>query len=110
MIIIDAQLSPNLAVWITEKFGFECCSAKYLGFDTSNDKTIFEFAKSKNAIVITKDDDFVRLSNIFGSPPKVIWLTCGNTTKARVKEILEMHLLKAFELLNDSDLIEISGI
>jgi predicted nuclease of predicted toxin-antitoxin system len=110
MIIIDAQLSPKLAVWITEKFGFESCSAKFLGFETSNDKTIFDFAKSKNATVITKDDDFVRLSNTYGSPPKVIWLTCGNTSKTRVKEILEIHLLQALELLKGSDLIEISGI
>lgn len=63
MIIIDAQLSPNLAVWITEIFGLESCSAKYLGFESSNDKIIFDFAKSKNAIVITKDDNFVRPSN-----------------------------------------------
>jgi predicted nuclease of predicted toxin-antitoxin system len=109
MIIIDAQLSPNLAVWIFDTFGIESFSAKFLGYEASIDKTIFDYAKSKNAIVITKDSDFIDLSNRFGSPPKIIWITCGNTSKKKMKEILKDHLLKAIELLENSDIVEITG-
>jgi predicted nuclease of predicted toxin-antitoxin system len=76
---------------------------------TSSDTEIFEFAKEKNAIVITKDDDFLDLNIRFGSPPKIIWLTCGNTTKSRLKEIFIKHLGQSFELLKTSDIVEISG-
>jgi predicted nuclease of predicted toxin-antitoxin system len=72
MIIIDAQLSPSLAVWITDRFGLECYSTKYLNLETSSDLIIFEYAKIHHAIVNTKDDDFVKLSKTFGGPPKVI--------------------------------------
>jgi predicted nuclease of predicted toxin-antitoxin system len=37
---------------------------------------------------MTKDSDFVALLDRFGPPPQVIWITCGNTSNARLKEIL----------------------
>ncbi|SEJ82966.1 Predicted nuclease, contains PIN domain, potential toxin-antitoxin system component [Dyadobacter sp. SG02] len=95
MIILDAQLPPALAVWITENFENPCFSAQFLDLRHAADEEIFAFSKTKNAIVITKDDDFVSLLNRFGSPPKVIWLTCGNTSKNRLKEIFEANLASA---------------
>jgi predicted nuclease of predicted toxin-antitoxin system len=42
------------------------------------------------------------------SPPKVIWLTCGNTSKRRMMEILKEKLSAAMSILADSeDLVEI---
>lgn len=59
MLIIDAQLSPHLANWIKEQFGIEAYSAKYLGLRDAEDLEIFLEAKRLNAIVLTKDEDFV---------------------------------------------------
>ncbi|WP_063826419.1 hypothetical protein [Dyadobacter beijingensis] len=56
MIILDAQLPPSLAVWITETFKLPCFSAQLL---VLCDAEKFAISKAKNAIVITKDDDFV---------------------------------------------------
>ena len=109
MIILDAQLPPALAVWITEIFEIPCFSAQFLNLRHAEDEEIFAFSKTKNAIVITKDDDFVSLLNRFGSPPKVIWLTCGNTSKNRLKEIFEANLASALTLLETNDLVEITG-
>ena len=42
------------------------------------------------------------------APPKIIWLTCGNTSNARLKEILSATLIDALELLkNGEKLVEI---
>jgi predicted nuclease of predicted toxin-antitoxin system len=58
----------------------------------------------------TKDSDFIDLSNRFGAPPQIIWLTCGNTSNNRLKEILNATLLQALELLDSGEiLVEISG-
>jgi len=55
--------------------------------------------------------DFLRLLEQYGPPPKVIWLTCGNTSNARLKEILNETLEKALELLQGNEqLVEISAI
>jgi predicted nuclease of predicted toxin-antitoxin system len=59
---------------------------------------------------MTKDRDFVDLVERYGSPPQVIWLTCGNTSNARLKEILTATLPDALELLRSGErLVEITG-
>ena len=45
-----------------------------------------------------------------GPPPQLIWVTCGNTSNARLKEILTNTLPKALDLLNfDEKLVEINA-
>lgn len=109
MITLDAQLPPSLATWIADNFGITCFSATYLGLREANDIQIFEFARQQNAIVITKNGDFVELLRRFKSPPKIIWLTCGNSSKTKLKIVLERHLKSALSLLVTTDLVEISG-
>ncbi len=108
MIIIDAQLSPHLAPWVADNFGVECFSAKYLDLLCAEDKQIFEFAKKSNAIVMTKDEDFVQLLHRFGSPPKIIWITCGNTSNEQMKQLLNAKLTQALLLLQEHDLVELT--
>jgi predicted nuclease of predicted toxin-antitoxin system len=109
MIILDAHVPPSLASWIASQYNIECYSAKFLNLCAAEDKEIFKLARERNAIVITKDDDFVSLLIRNGSPPKVIWLTCGNTSKDRLREILSEKLLHALALLEQTDLVEITG-
>lgn len=79
----DAQLSPAIARWIIEKFGVEANAVRDLGLRDASDPEIFEAARLKSAVVMTKDKDFVELVNRLGMPPQVIWLTCGNTSNVR---------------------------
>ena len=87
----------------------ECYSLKYLELREASDEVIFEEGKKRNAIIITKDVDFLNLQSRLGAPPKVIWLTCGNTSKDRLKEIFTQHLANALTLLEETDLVEIAG-
>ena len=81
-----------------------------LGLRNAVDKEIFEAARQKKAVVMTKDSDFVLLLDKLGAPPQVIWVTCGNTSNARLKEVLTNTLPKALELLNFGEkLVEISA-
>jgi predicted nuclease of predicted toxin-antitoxin system len=61
-----------------------------------------------DAIVLTKDEDFINLISQKGSPPKIIWITCRNTSNERMREILTQHLQNALTLLQTTDLVEIS--
>jgi predicted nuclease of predicted toxin-antitoxin system len=82
-----------------------------LGLRDAEDKEIFEAARRENASVMTKDSDFVLLLDRLGAPPQVIWVTCGNTSNARLKEILTNTLSKAVELLESGEeLVEINAI
>ena len=107
---IDAQLSPALAPWIEDKFGVRAASASRLGLRDATDEGIFEAARAADAVVLTKDADFVRLLTERGPPPRVVWLTFGNTSNARTREVLRATLSDALSLLASGEaLVEIAG-
>jgi predicted nuclease of predicted toxin-antitoxin system len=80
-----------------------------LGLRDATDSEIFQAAREQGAIVLTKDVDFVVLQAQRGVPPQVIWLTCGNTSNARIREVLVARLPKVLALLESGEpLVEIS--
>jgi predicted nuclease of predicted toxin-antitoxin system len=110
MIWIDAQMSPAIAAWITDNFSVMCLAVREVGLRDAEDREIFLEARKQSAIVMTKDSDFITLQNELGAPPKIIWITCGNTSNARLKEILTATLSDALVLLNaGEDLIEVNA-
>lgn len=107
---IDAHLSPAIATWITNTFGITAFALRDVGLRDAEDAEVFEAAKAQGIIFITKDSDFADLVDRLGSPPQIIWLTCGNTSNARLQEILSATLPEALELLRSGEaLVEISG-
>lgn len=108
---IDAQLSPSLALWINQNFeGLEAQSLWALGLRNASDLEIFQRAKQANVVLMSKDDDFARLLQVFGPPPAVILITCGNTSNARMREILSKELMLILRLINSGEpLVEITG-
>jgi predicted nuclease of predicted toxin-antitoxin system len=110
MILIDAQLSPFLAAWIAERFNVECRPLRELDLRDAEDWTIFQYGRTTNAIIMTKDEDFVSLLERHGPPPQILWITCGNTSNAHLRQILNQHLPGALRLLAAGEpLVEISG-
>jgi len=111
MLWVDAQLSPTLAPWLTEKFGIEAYSIKWLGYRNATDGEIFYAARAAGAVVMTKDSDFLRLLDQHGPPPQVLWITFGNTSNARMKEVLQRIFPWAVKLLEAGEpLVEISQL
>ncbi len=107
---VNAQLSPAIASWIAENFNVEAEAVRALNLRDATDPEIFAAARKAAAVVMTKDSDFVELVNRHGPPPQVIWLTCGNTTNARLREILAQTLPQAIKLLESGEtIVEISG-
>jgi len=102
---IDAQLSPSLAKWITDTFGHPARAVRELGLREAKDFPIFQAAREADAIVLTKDADFPHLLQQHGPPPKVLWLTCGNTSNQHVREILSSTLSSALKLLEAGESI-----
>ena len=109
---IDAQLSPSLALWINQNYAdLNAHSMRSLGLRDAGDEAIFIKAKMQKAVLISKDADFIKLLERFGPPPQIVWITAGNTSNARMREILGKHLLMIVEMLRKGEaLIEIEGI
>lgn len=108
---VDAQLSPAIAAWINRSFPeIQASSVRALGLRDATDAEIFRAARESGAILMSKDSDFMRLLEQHGAPPQVIWVSCGNTSNERMREVLAKALPKALALIEQGEsLIEISG-
>jgi predicted nuclease of predicted toxin-antitoxin system len=106
---VDAQLSPAIASWLRETFAVDAVAIRDLGFREAEDSVIFRAARERAAVVVTKDSDFVQLLDRHGAPPQVLWLTCGNTSNARLRTLLVEAWPRARALLAAGEpLVEIS--
>jgi predicted nuclease of predicted toxin-antitoxin system len=111
IIWLDAQLPPSAAPWITATFGIEAHAVRDLGLRDAKDPPIFQAARAAGAVVMTKDSDFVELLQRLGPPPKVLWVTFGNTSNARLRQILSAQLPAAVARLElGESLVEIADL
>jgi predicted nuclease of predicted toxin-antitoxin system len=105
---LDAHLPPSVAPWIATTFGIAAYPVRDLGLRDALDPPIFEAARAADAVVMTKDSDFADLVRRLGSLPRVLWVRCGNTSNARLREILTRELPAALaRLAAGEDLVEI---
>lgn len=105
---LDAQLPPQLAHWLRTEMGQDAYALRELGLRDADDRTIFAQAKTANAILLSKDVDFVELISRLGSPPKLIWITCGNVSNEALRALLMARLVTALAVLETDDIVEIA--
>ena len=101
-LLFDQNLSPNLAKYFEGYFNTSQ-HLQDIGFDASDDLTVWEFAQKNGFTIVTKDSDFNNLVSFLGFPPKVIWLRRGNCSTKIIQGIINENLgtIKAF--INDLD-------
>jgi predicted nuclease of predicted toxin-antitoxin system len=108
IIWIDAQISPAIAVWLRMRFNLDAHPVRDLGLREAEDPKIFAKAKEANIVVMTKDSDFVDLLEKHGPPPQVIWLRSGNTSNARLKQLLTHAMPAVLPMITSGEpLVEI---
>ncbi|HEX3666028.1 MAG TPA: DUF5615 family PIN-like protein [Rhizomicrobium sp.] len=96
---LDEHLSPQLAPWIAVTFEAETAAIRDLGLAWASDREVFDAARKTGAIMLTKDVDFIGILERLGPPPQIIWLTCGNTSNANLRWLLQRSLRRALEEL-----------
>ncbi|MGC2631707.1 MAG: DUF5615 family PIN-like protein [Rhodomicrobium sp.] len=107
---VDAQLPPSLAPWLRERYNVSAFSLRELRLRDTEDIEIFKAARLQNALLISKDGDFVDLVQRLGTPPQLVWVTCGNVINANLKEIFSAVFADALNLLQAGEaVVEISG-
>ena len=73
---------------------------RLLGMEEAEDRAIWEYAKANDFILVSQDADFADMATLFGPPPKVIWLRCGNQPTSAIEQRRRDHVeaIDAFEL------------
>jgi predicted nuclease of predicted toxin-antitoxin system len=106
---IDAQLSPALARWMSDTFGVTAHAVRDLGLRDAKDLPIFHAAPEAGAVIMSKDSDFLLLLERIGALPQILWVTCGNTSNARLRDVLRKSFPEAKARLEQGEpLVEIS--
>ncbi|WP_295676778.1 DUF5615 family PIN-like protein [uncultured Mucilaginibacter sp.] len=68
------------------------------------DLMIWKFAKANQYTILTFDEDFFELQNLFSYPPKIIWLRTGNVSTAEIASLLINLKDNILEFLNSDEL------
>jgi predicted nuclease of predicted toxin-antitoxin system len=86
-LLLDQNLSHRLVKKL-EVFFPGSSQVALLDMGVTPDQQIWEYAKDHDYAIVTLDADFHEFSLLWGGPPLVIWLKCGNQPKRVVQEIL----------------------
>jgi predicted nuclease of predicted toxin-antitoxin system len=89
-LLFDQNLSPRLPRILTDIYP-ESVHVRGIGMRDATDTVIWEYAKTKDFVIVSKDSDFQARSLLYGSPPKFIWLRVGNCPVKSIEELLRNH-------------------
>ena len=79
--LIDAQLPPRLARVLIEA-GHKAEHVEELGMRHAKDTAIWEYAVRQQAVIVSKDEDFVERFRRKSGGPVIVWLRIGNAANA----------------------------
>ncbi len=100
--LVDNNLSPKVAEVLAQRFAGSC-HVGALGLDRSDDGILWLRAKEEGLCILTKDSDFEAKSRLYGCPPKVIQLNCGNQKTSAIMTILRSQFDELKEFLQDTE-------
>ncbi len=107
-LLFDQNISFKVARKIQDLFP----DSKHLSdlrLSGASDIEIWEYAKTTDFCIITFDLDFIDLSTLKGSPPKIICLRTGNTATDRLIQKIrsEEKAIKTFLNSNEAVFLEL---
>ena len=103
-LLLDQNISRRILPALQEKYS-DSSQVYLLELAEADDMHIWQYAKENDYIIVTKDSDFHEFSLLYGQPPKVIWLKCGNKTNQFILELLMNHFEDVIEFNQDEHII-----
>jgi len=86
-LLFDQNISFRILSKIEDIYP-EAQQVRELGLEDSTDKQIWQYANQNNYTIVTFDADFFDMSNLYGHPPKIIWLRTGNRKTSDLERLL----------------------
>lgn len=101
-LLFDQNISFRIVKELENTFT-GCSHISNFGLLDRNDIQIWNFAKENNFCIVTFDYDFIDLSVLNGSPPKMIIIKTGNTKTDQLISILKSYEPHIKEFLIDQE-------
>jgi predicted nuclease of predicted toxin-antitoxin system len=89
--LVDAQLPPALA-WTLNTEDHEAEHLEDIGLRHAKDSVIWDHALRHQAVILTKDEDFVDRFRRLPDGPVIVWLRIGNASKRALLAWFMPHL------------------
>jgi predicted nuclease of predicted toxin-antitoxin system len=86
-LLFDQNLSHRLLSTLQKDYP-DSQHVRNVGLEEASDEVVWQYAAQHGFTILTKDADFHQRSFLFGYPPKVIWLRCGNCSTATIEHLL----------------------
>lgn len=101
-LLFDENLSRRLVAILRDAFpGSSHILDRGLGGES--DERIWLHAREHGFVLVTKDEDFHRLSVFRGVPPKVIWIALGNCSTEDVAQLLKSSVASINRFVADNE-------
>lgn len=97
-LLIDQNLSYRLVRQLQSLFP-DSEHVLRLGLSSKRDALIWDYARQYGFVILTQDEDFLELSLLRGSPPKVVLLRTGNLPSQQIAALLAAKHLTIYTLL-----------
>ena len=102
-LLLDQNISYRLVKKLESVFP-DIQQVTSLGLTNKTDRTIWDFAKKQDFIIVTFDSDFYDLSLTEGHPPKIIWIKSGNLTTDHLADLLKQKVTQIQQFAEDKEL------
>ena len=100
--LVDNQLPQALARFLVSR-GLPAEHVLELGLDTASDRVIWDYASSKQRVIVTKDEDFIGFSLATVAKTQVVWVRLGNCRTPALLAAFETALPKLIPALQQGD-------
>ena len=90
-LLFDQNLSFKLCQRLTDLFPGSS-QVRLLGLGEADDQAVWHYAQAKGFTLVSQDSDFADMAALFGPPPQVIWLRCGNQPTAHIETLFRNHV------------------
>jgi predicted nuclease of predicted toxin-antitoxin system len=100
--LVDAQLPPALARLLTA-LGHTAEHVADVGLRDADDSPIWSYALTHQAVILTKDEDFLKRLHQSKSAPVIVWLRIGNTSRRALLQWFEALLPQIEQMILQGD-------
>jgi predicted nuclease of predicted toxin-antitoxin system len=101
-LLFDEQLAEELCELLRDAFP-ESRHVRLLNCGGASDERIWQLAIEQRCVLVTKDEDFHRLSVLRGAPPKIVWIRLGNCTTAEIAALLLQYRTNIQEFVDQDE-------
>ena len=100
--LFDENLSFRLISLLSDLFP-ESVHVHDIALGSADDEVIWEYAREHGYTIVSKDSDFHERSLIKGFPPRVVWITRGNSSTVQIAGLLRANAVRIVELHADPE-------